>query len=228
VELLTRRRPGSGCAVLILALVGGCRAETPSAPSKLIDGSPAAPPAVVLEGVDEPSLATVVRVTPGDAAVPGSRAASCIAATGVRSGGAVVERVGVTGRTITFLGAGRRTAHACDASSVPGPSDSRWCGHAFDQLEYGRLRDPRLSLTCRFADGYPVGFAWIQPSAAATYIAVRHSGYAEVYTAAADAPLRVTTADVDLMSSRATFSISEHAENGRRVRSYELEAQVAG
>jgi hypothetical protein len=77
-------------------------------------------------------------------------------------------------------------------------------------------------------DGDPVGFAWIEPGAGAAYIVVRQSGYAEVYAVAGDVPVRVTTADADLMSSRASFSISEHDGDGRRLRMYELEAQVAG
>ena len=141
--------------------------------------------------------------------------------------GAVVERVGVSGRSTTFLGPRRRTAHACDASTA-GVEDDGWCGHAFAQVESGRLRDPRLSLTCRASDGDPVGFAWIQPGAGTAYIVVQGSGYAEVYAAAGDAPVRVTTEEVELESSRATFSVSEHAKSGRRLRSYELEAQVAG
>ena len=121
---------------------------------------------------------------------------------------------------------GRRTAHACDAVGGRGIRQA-WCGHAFGRVETGRLRDPRLSLKCRAVDGEPVGFAWIQPDSAATYVVVRQPGYAEVY-AVPGAPMRVTTADADLASSRATFAISEHARDGSRIRSYELEAHVAG
>jgi hypothetical protein len=227
MELLSRRvLLGSGCVGLILALVGGCRAGTPSAPSKLIDGSPARPPPVLLEGVEGPSVATVVRVTPAGAVAPTSYAGSCIAAVG-EAAGAVVERVGVSGRSVTFLGPGRRTAHACDASTV-GAEEDTWCGHAFAQVDSGRRRDPRLSLTCRSGTGDPVGFAWIEPGVGTTYVVVQGSGYAEAYVAAADAPVRVTTDEVGFGSSRAAFSVSEHAKSGRRLRSYELEARVAG
>ena len=188
--------------MLTLALVVGCTAETPSAPSKLIDGSRVRPLTVVLEGVDGSRVATVVRSTAAGAAASGRNARSCIAVTGVPGGGAIVERVGVNGRSITFLGAGRRTAHACDATSAGHPNDTGWCGQAFGQVHSGRLRDPRLSLS--------------------------QSDYAEVYAVAGDAPVRVTTSDVDLTSSGATFSISEHTEDGGLLRSYELEAQVAG
>lgn len=226
MELL-RRAPRVRCAGLILALAGGCRADMPSAPSNLVDGSPARRPPVVLEGVGGPSVATVVRLMPADGAASRSYAASCIAAMG-EAPAAVVERVGVNGRSITFLDPGHRTAHACDAISAADSEEGRWCGSAFAQLWSGRLRDPRLSLTCRSLDGDPVGFAWIQPGAETRYIVVRGSGYAEVYAAADDVPVRVTTEVVDVGSSRAVFSISEHARSGRRLRSYELDAQVAG
>ena len=226
MELVSRALRGSGCAGLILALVGGCRAGTPSAPSKLIDGSPARPPPVILEGVEDPSVATLVRITQADAVVRMSYAGSCIDALG-EAAGAVVERVGVSGRSVTFLGPGRRTAHACDASTG-GRRDDMWCGHAFAQVDSGRPRDPRLSLTCRAGTGDPVGFAWIQPGAGTTYVVVQGSGYAEAYVAAADAPVRVTTEEIDVEWSRAVFSVSEHAKSGRLLRSYELEARVAG
>ena len=224
MELLRRRGRGAGCAVLILMLAG-CRGEAP-APSTLVDGSPARPPPVVLEGVDGPSVATLVRVTPVDSTV-GSTPASCIAAIGKSAGGTVVERVGVSGRSVTYIGRGLRTAHACDASTGS-PRRTTWCAHAFGRLESGRLRDPRLSLSCRSDSGSPVGFAWIQPDAATAYVVVRHSGYAEVYPTTGDAPVRVTTADADLTSSRATLAISEHAKDGRRLYSRDLEAHVAG
>lgn len=227
MELLSRRvLRSSGCAGLILALVGGCRAGTPSAPSKLVDGSPARPSSVILEDVDGPTVATVVRVTPADRVASRSFAGACIAASG-EAAGAVVERVGVSGRSVTFLGPGRRTAHACDASTMD-VDENGWCGHAFAQVDSGRPRDPRLSLTCRASNGDPVGFAWIRSSAGTTYIVVQGSGYAEVYVVAADAPVRVTTEEVDVGSSRAAFSVSEHAKTGRLLRSYELEARVAG
>jgi hypothetical protein len=228
MELLRRRVLWrSGYVGLILALVGGCRAETPSTPSELIDGSPTRRPPVLLQGVEDPAVATVVRVTRADAVASSSDAASCIAAMG-EADGAVVERIGVNGRSITFLGPGRRTVHACDAGAVSDSEGDRWCGHAFAQVGSGRPRDRRLSLTCRAPDGDPVGFMWIQPGAGTEFIVVRGSGYTEVYAAAGDVPVRVTTEMVDFESSRAAFSISEHARSGRLLRSDDLEAQVAG
>ena len=95
-------------------------------------------------------------------------------------------------------------------------------------LSGARVRDPRLTITCRDADDRHVGFAWVQPSDAAAYVVVQQPGHAEVYAASGTTPVRVTTTDVDLASSHATFAISEHTRDGSRLRSYDLEAQVAG
>ena len=152
--------------------------------------------------------------------------ASCVSRS-ARSG-PVVERTGVSGVSITFFDPGRRGVHACDATDVSRSRAERWCAHAFGRLSGARLRDPRLTITCRDDDGDLVGFAWVQTSDAAAYVVVQQPGHVEIYPASATAPVRVTTTDVDLASSHATFAISEHARDGRRLRSYDLEAQVAG
>jgi hypothetical protein len=57
---------------------------------------------------------------------------------------------------------------------------------------------------------------------------VRHGAYAEAYLVAAGLPVRVVTSEVDLERSRATFAVSEHASDGRRLRAFRIETQVAG
>jgi hypothetical protein len=141
--------------------------------------------------------------------------------------GPVVERTGVIGASVTFVDPGHRM-HACDATDVSRLRAERWCARAFGRLSGARLRDPRLTITCRDDDGDLVGFAWVQPSDAAAYVVVQQPAHAEIYPASGTTPVRVTTTDVDLASSHATFAISEHARDGRRLRSYDLEAQVAG
>jgi hypothetical protein len=134
----------------------------------------------------------------------------------------VIERIGASGSSVTLVGLSARAAYACDAV------DSTWCGRAFGRIDAGRLRDPRLSVTCRDTGGEPVAFAWVQPSPAAAYVVVDGPGFAEVYRTAGSVPVRATTLDVDPVASGATVAISEHARDGRRLREYELEAQVAG
>ena len=209
-----------------LALVVGCTRDSTAAPSTLIDGSPARPPPVVLEGVEGRRVATRVRVVAAGSRDGRSLRASCVP--GAAPDGPIVERTGVAGVSVTFFDPGRHGVHACDATDVGRSRAERWCAHAFGRLSGARLRDPRLTITCRGAEGDLVGFAWVQPSTTAAYVVVQQPGYAEVYPASESMPVRVATTDVDLASSHATFAISEHAMDGRRLRSYDLEAQVAG
>ncbi len=215
-------RPRWWFAVPVSAVIAGCSLNTPSTPTELIDGTPTRAPPVQLEGVDEAVILVATRVGNVDAVEPKSRAASCVASTRRNATGDVVERVGVSGSSVTFSGPRRRTTHACDAV------DGSWCGHAFAARPDERLRDPRLSVTCHTNRGDPLGFAWVQPTAAAKYVVVHASGYAEAYAVVDSTPVRVTTEDVDVDMSRATFVVSEHAKDGRRLRAYELAAQVAG
>ena len=215
-------------AALVLALAPGCLGDAPLVPQTLIDGSRAQPPPVVLEGLDGAGVGTEVRVRRADAVPANSRSAACIASIGVAADGMVIERVGVSGMSISFFGPGRRAAHACDAS-VPGSGNHpKWCGRAFGRADAGRLRDPRLSLSCRDAKGKTLGFTWVQPAPDAAYVVVHQPHYSEVYAAAGRSPVRVTTSAIDLATSTATFSVSEHGSDGRRLRAYTVEAQVAG
>jgi hypothetical protein len=205
---------------LLFAAAAGCSRDSPPVPSELLDGSGSRPPPVVLEGVEGPSILTRVRVLRR-----GSRIERCLDPPSAVA--AAVERIGVSGVSVTALGAGGRAVYGCDADAARAMNGTRWCGHAFGRLHAGRLRDPRLSLTCR-ADETPLAFAWIQPGAAASYLVVAREGYNEVYAVAGRLPVRVVAGDVDLESASAAFSVSEHARDGRRLREYVLEARVSG
>jgi hypothetical protein len=220
LELVSALR--SWFAVWVLAAVAGCSVDTPSVPTELIDGTPARAPPVQLEGVDEAVILVATRVGTVNSVERRSRASPCVASTGRDATGGGVERVGASGSSVTFYGRGRRTTHACDAV------DGSWCGHAFAAVQDGRVRDPRLTITCRTDRGDPLGFAWVQPAVAARYVVVHASGHAEAYSVAGSALVRVTTEDVDVAMSRATFVVTEHARDGRLLRAYELTAQVAG
>jgi len=222
VESLSRFASLPLCLGVVLALPLGCVRDAPRTPAVLIDGSSARPPPVVLERVDVPQVLTRMRVAADRSQVPGLCAAP------EPRPSRVVERAGVTGASVTFLDRGGRGVHACDATELDGLRIKRWCAHAFGRLVGGRLRDPRLSITCRDGDGEPIAFAWTEPDRAAAYLAVEQEGYAEVYAASGTTPIRVTTSRMDLATSRATFAISEHARDGTLVRSYDLEAPVSG
>ena len=209
-------------------LATGCLHDSPPPPpTTLSDGSPARPPRVTLAGVNGPTVATRVRVIRPNALEAGSAAARCLGSSG-RAEGPVVERIGVRGTTVTFLGRGRRAAYACERAANGSTTVGPWCGHAFGRLVEGRLRDPRLGLSCRDDGGDPLAFAWVQPLSAAAYVVVAHRGYNEAYPVVGGLPVRIAGDDVDIAASRATFPVSEHTADGRRLRDYELEAAVSG
>jgi hypothetical protein len=189
----------------------------------LVDGSLARPPPVALQGLEGTGVLTRARTVDGGAVDQGPGQAGCDT-----SGGAVVERVGVRGQSVTFRGAEPGELLACDAVGPSATGRAPWCGHAYARLRAGVLRDPRLSVTCRDVEDAPVGFAWVQPHPAAAYVVVASRGYHEAYRVAGDLPVRVTTGDVELATASAAFSVSEHARDGRRLRSYELEPRASG
>lgn len=215
-------------ALGLMCLAAGCLHDSPPPPpSVLSDGSPARPSRVALGGMDGTTVATRVRAVRSSAVEAGSAASRCLGSSG-RSEGLVVERTDVRGTSVTYFGPGRRAAYACERAGEGPTRVKPWCGYAFGKLEEGRLRDARLDLSCRDESGEPLAFAWIQPRGAAAYVVVAHRGYNESYPVVGGVPVRITGDDVDIASSRATFAVSEHAADGRRLRDYELEAAVSG
>ena len=215
-------------ALGLVCLATGCLHDSPPPPpARLSDGSPARPSRVALAGADGTTVTTRVRTVRSNAVEAGSTAARCLGSSR-RSEGPVVERTDVHGTSVTFLAPGRHAAYACERAGNGSTTVQSWCGRAFGRLEKGRLRDPRVDLTCRDGDGEPLAFAWVQPSLAAAYVVVAHHGYSEVYPVVAGVPVRIAGDDVDIASSRAAFAVSEHAANGRRLRDYELDAAVSG
>jgi hypothetical protein len=222
---VTRLASRTGPLALVAATAVACSGEDRSAPSVLVDGTRARPPPIALEGVDGPAVVSRARVLRRGALRAGSPTARCVAAT---HPGIVIERVGVSGASVTFSDSRGRELRACDATRVREAGGTSWCGHAFARLRAGILRDPRLSVTCRTGRGDPVGFAWIHTDPHAAYVVIERAGYNEGYPVVAGLPVRVTTDDVHLASASATLLAGEHARDGRRLRTYELEARVSG
>jgi hypothetical protein len=194
-----------------------------------MDGSDARAPGVELEGVSKPALLTKVRSIRLDEVQPGTLAAECLdgPARGVHPSGRIVERIGVRSESVTL----REGSALSGCDDTPGPREEhrRWCGGSFGRLERGHLRDPRLDLAgCRTTDGAPLAFAWVEAQRGTRYAVVEQSGYGEVYAVAAGLPIRISTTDVQVESSRARFEISEHDRDGRLLRRYRLEAAPAG
>lgn len=195
----------------LASTAGGCRNEA-RPPAWLVDGTPARIASEWFEGVAVPVIVatrtTRTRMSVHPCAQP-ARAR------------AVVQRVGVSGSSVT-VAFGDRTLHACDSTG------SGVCGHAFARVRSRQPLDPRLSLTCRDREGDALGFAWIVAGSETAYVVVRHDDYAEAYDAAGDEPIRVTTFDVDVERSLARVDVTEHAPDGRLLRTRTVRAQVSG
>jgi len=218
-------------ALALSTLVAGCAGHSDVAAPSLLDGSSAGELPVELEGVEDVAVLTSASVVPIASIEPDSALDVCLHdqyAERQATGSAVV-RIGVMSESITFREASGVAVLGCSNSPGPREGDRRWCGGAYGQLYSGRLRDPRLSIACATTDGVQVGFAWVEPADDVRYVAVEQPEYTEVYEAAAGLPVRIfTVSGVDVETASATFSVSEHGEDGRRIREYELEAFVAG
>ena len=208
-----------------LALAGCAAASKPPAP-RLIDGSRPAPPPAALARLRGPLALGRVRAVPARAADQ-LRLRACLRRFPpldlLPPGTVVVERVGVTGSSLTFRNPRGHVLHGCDATGA-GP---RFCGSAAGLLRRGRLLDPRLEIVCGGPRGR-VAFAWIEPAAHAAWIAVEQPRYTEVYRVAGKLPVRVTTSEVRPQTSSAVFHVRQYAAGGRKLAETTLEARVAG
>ncbi len=197
----------------------------------LMDGSPAPDVPVELEGVDEPTVLTLVRVVRAAQRKPETASALCLRGRnwGIRAAGSSVERVGVYSESVTFRQESRRGVFGCDNSPGPREEHRRWCGGAYGMLYSGHLRDPRLGLGCSTSDGERMGFVWIEPVPKARYVTVQQPGFAEVYEVAGELPVRIaTTSGLNVDPLGATFHLWEHDAAGRLLRRHRLDAVPAG
>jgi hypothetical protein len=204
----------------------GCGADS-GTPSSLLDGSPARRAPVETEGV--PIVLLHVTVRDVERVRDGSRIADCLADDWPdEAAGVAVHRVGVLDESITFASPSGRSVSACDETG--NSRDAHWCGHAHGVLVNGSLRDPRLDLGgCLTRDDDPVAFVWVEPGPRTRYVVIHEVGFGVAYETAGGLPIRVATANgVDVERSHAVFVLSEHAADGRRLRTYEIEAYVAG
>ncbi len=228
-----RTRRARRLGVFVVALLASTQASCfggDERPTRLIDGSAARAPAVTLEGVDSPQIVTTATAI-DPRKVSGGPVARCLATTREHETRApVILHVGVDGASITFRTASGRYVVACDGVRAGSQTGVRWCGRALGRMHGGRLLDPRLDLAdCSSPSGDPVAFAWVAPGPHARYVAVRRRGFVEVNRVVAGLPVRVTTtSDIELDTASASFAVSEHSAAGRKLRSYTVQARVAG
>jgi len=215
---------------LAFGVVAGCSDEA-SVPKRLMDGTHAAAPPVTLEGIQDHVVLTKVRVVSHTNRGNQTRSASCLERDwDAQPEGYSVERVGVESETVTFEQASRQVVFGCDNSLGRGEGNRPWCGGAYGRLYGGRLRDPRLDMVgCSTRDGDPMGFIWVEPGRRTKYLVVEQPGYAEVYETAGGLPIRIATVhDVFIEGSHAVFELSEHDKTGQMLRTYRVDARVAG
>jgi hypothetical protein len=208
--------------VAAAALLAGCDSRDRGRPQRLLDGEAAQQFAPVAG-----SVVTIGRVL--DATTLGRRFTSC-KADDVRSDATVVERIGVTGESLTFVGADGKTVYSCDGGSDPAKERRPpWCGASAGRLVSGRLLDPRLDILCRDRDGNPLAYAWVEPAGDARWIGVDQGSYVELYEVLGALPVRISsTRGIDRENSRATFAVTQYDGAGNALLSGKLEARVAG
>jgi hypothetical protein len=204
--------------------------DSADAPNRLLDGASAREMSVELDGVEGPTVLTSAALLEVKSIEAGSQAAACLnRPLQPAAQGSAVIRVGVMSESVTAREAGRAAVFGCNDSPGAREDSRRWCGGGYGTLTAGRLTDPRLDIICTTDEGEQVGFAWVEPGNGTRYLAVEQPEYTEVYEPAGDLPVRIfTLSGVDLETASATFDVSEHDAEGRRLREYELKAVVAG
>ncbi|HXY16976.1 MAG TPA: hypothetical protein VEH79_02265 [Gaiellaceae bacterium] len=213
--------------VIVLTLPLGCSAPR-RAPASLVDGRRAQPPPPQLRALGSSAVLTEVRTVASSDLSPAER--RCVRGDGslLGTGWPLVERVDVRSITVTFRPVRGRFVYGCMSSGRRKTRDIAWCGHAYGPLRGGRLTDPRLDVSCRDARGRPWASAWIEPVPGARWIVVDGNDPPQIYPAAVNLPVRVTTTSVDLPSATATFRVEQYDGSGRRVSFSILRAAVAG
>lgn len=200
--------------------------ETGGLPPTLVDGSAAhGEPAGLPQGVTG-----VLRVRrAGDLHTPGLEACLRLVGLGeLPDGTAVVERIGVDGRSLTFRDRRAARLYGCDGNGGS-PRAERWCGAAVATLAGGRLLDPRLDIAgCRDPSGRAVAAAWLDPPSGATWLALERQRSREYYRVGGGLPVRVASVDAADGSSSATFTVTPYGPDGRAGRPRTIRAEVAG
>ena len=146
------------------------------------------------------------------------------------AGAVAIERIGVSGESLTVAAGGDAGVYACDGGiDSSGERAPPWCGEAFGAYVEGHLLDPRLDVICRDRSRAPLAYAFVQPVAGAHWVGVDQGSYTEVYEVLAGLPVRVaTTRQIDVENARAAFAVAQYDLHGRELVRGRLEAAVAG
>jgi hypothetical protein len=158
---------------LLACLVAPALAGASDSAHKLIDGS------------KPPSIPKVLRESGGRLTMTRVRAETVTSISGVLTHcpesdqalhpGRVIERVGVTGRSVTFL-VDHTTIAGCDRSPRARSIFGRWCGASGWHFARGRLSDPRLDVCYDRRSRPVIAFGWINAVRRAKWIVVDQPG----------------------------------------------------
>jgi len=174
---------------LAAALLASTLVSASDAQPRLVDGS--SPPQVprVLRAYGKTLRMTRVRVTTVHT-MPASLA-GCPEARRAGGGNPVVERVGFSGRSVTFL-VDRTLIAGCDRNPKARATYGPWCGTSGWRFRDGRVSDARLDVC--YGNGKPVAaFGWVNSLRRAKWVVVDQPRYREVYPVAPGVPVRVST-----------------------------------
>jgi hypothetical protein len=227
LDRLRRVSKSGACALgaaLLVAVLAGCAGH--GRPKRLLYGEPAAEFRPIAGSVM--SQGRVLRRS-----TLGRRLESCLLPSdraAIPADAVVVERIGVSGESLTFANGRHTGVYACDGGIDPaGERPLPWCGASFGRLVDGRLLDPRLDVLCQDRKGDSLGYAFVEPVAGARWIGVDQGSYTEIYEVLAELPVRVSSArNIRAEEAKAEFDVTQYDVHGQALVKGKLEAAVAG
>ena len=223
-RIVSRGARHASLCTLVSALVAsaGAGAAEQTVPIHLVDGSKPTRLHLPFRSVHRPLVVTRARLL--RARRLRSEIAACVPGDRVPGGRVVVERVGASGRTLTFVGPWP-SVDACDRNprALPKP----WCGRAAWPLDRGRVSDSRLSICTDGSGRAVVAFAWINPVRGTAWVVVDQPGFGEVYRVAGRLPVRVSTV-AGIEHGRATFRYRQYDAKGVMLASRSITPAIAG
>lgn len=208
------RRRGSRAVIAPLCFMALCSVAIASdfeLPRRLTDGS--TPPMVPQPLASEGRRFVMTRTRVVEARQLKRLVVACARQERVPARTRVVERVGVSGRSITFRGP-YGTIRGCDRSLRARPIQAPFCGGAAWNIRHGTVSDPRLDLCYDRRSRPVIAFAWINPVPHARWIVVDQPGYREIYPVAGGLPVRLSTISDLEHSGGALFRTAQYDVRG--------------
>jgi hypothetical protein len=207
----------------LVALIAAA-AVASGAPAVLVDGSKPPPLPAPFRSVRQPPF-----VLTRAAVVPASRVPrECRRYLGRGRVVKIVERVGIDARTWTVRidgpAAGNDSVSGCGLARGPGGHLAA-CSAGTGDLRGSAVIDARLGV-CPAGGHRQIGVGYINPLAAARWIAVEETGYVELFPVVGGVPVQLTTRNSH--GSEATFRITQYSGDGYPLLEATVRTAVAG